>query len=68
MCISGRYFGTFWFLQQYYITSNVAYIDPIYLFFKNVDAGAAKELMAHLVKLQSSLGEVNKYDSLAIFI
>lgn len=28
---------------------------------KNVDAGAAKELMAHLVKLQSSLPEVNEY-------
>lgn len=28
---------------------------------KNVDAGAAKELMANLVKLQSSLPEVNKY-------
>ncbi|CAI9278484.1 unnamed protein product [Lactuca saligna] len=28
--------------------------------YENVDAGAAKELMAHLVKLQSSLGEVNK--------
>lgn len=27
---------------------------------KNVDAGAAKELMAYLVKLQSSLPEVNK--------
>lgn len=33
------------------------------LFLKNVDAGAAKELMAYLVKLQSSLPEVNKYDS-----
>ncbi|XP_065637083.1 phosphoglucomutase, cytoplasmic, partial [Quercus suber] len=29
-------------------------------FLKNVDAGAAKELMAYLVKLQSSLPEVNK--------
>lgn len=28
---------------------------------KNVDAGAAKELMAHLVNLQSSLSEVNRY-------
>ncbi|KAJ4826303.1 Phosphoglucomutase-1 [Turnera subulata] len=28
--------------------------------YENVDAGAAKELMAHLVKLQSSLPEVNK--------
>jgi phosphoglucomutase len=28
---------------------------------KNVDAGAAKELMAYLVKLQSSLAEVNEY-------
>ncbi|XP_073059493.1 phosphoglucomutase, cytoplasmic [Primulina eburnea] len=27
--------------------------------YENVDAGGAKELMAHLVKLQSSLGEVN---------
>ncbi|XP_047340936.1 phosphoglucomutase, cytoplasmic-like [Impatiens glandulifera] len=27
--------------------------------YENVDAGAAKELMAHLVKLQSSLDEVN---------
>ncbi|XP_047330677.1 phosphoglucomutase, cytoplasmic [Impatiens glandulifera] len=27
--------------------------------YENVDAGAAKELMAHLVKLQSSLEEVN---------
>jgi len=26
-----------------------------------VDAGAAKELMAYLVKLQSSLSEVNQY-------
>nr|XP_009617656.2 phosphoglucomutase, cytoplasmic isoform X1 [Nicotiana tomentosiformis] len=28
--------------------------------YENVDVGAAKELMAHLVKLQSSLDEVNK--------
>jgi len=28
--------------------------------YENVDAGCAKELMAHLVKLQSSLDEVNK--------
>ncbi|KAL3510542.1 hypothetical protein ACH5RR_029943 [Cinchona calisaya] len=28
--------------------------------YENVDAGGAKELMAHLVKLQSSLSEVNK--------
>ncbi|KAB1205780.1 Phosphoglucomutase, cytoplasmic [Morella rubra] len=28
--------------------------------YENVDAGAAKELMAHLVKLQSSLPEVNE--------
>ncbi|GAB2279969.1 hypothetical protein Dimus_014606 [Dionaea muscipula] len=28
--------------------------------YENVDAGAAKELMAHLVNLQSSLPEVNK--------
>lgn len=28
--------------------------------YENVDAGAAKELMAHLVKLQSTLPEVNK--------
>ncbi|KAG6735575.1 hypothetical protein POTOM_061787 [Populus tomentosa] len=28
--------------------------------YENVDAGAAKELMAYLVKLQSSLGEVNE--------
>jgi len=28
--------------------------------YENVDAGAAKELMAHLIKLQSSLPEVNK--------
>ncbi|KAL4586729.1 hypothetical protein LXL04_011373 [Taraxacum kok-saghyz] len=28
--------------------------------YENVDAGAAKDLMAHLVKLQSSLSEVNK--------
>ncbi|KAK9115785.1 hypothetical protein Sjap_014732 [Stephania japonica] len=28
--------------------------------YENVDAGSAKELMAHLVKLQSSLPEVNK--------
>ncbi|XAR72214.1 Phosphoglucomutase (alpha-D-glucose-1,6-bisphosphate-dependent) [Bertholletia excelsa] len=28
--------------------------------YENVDAGAAKELMAHLVKLQSDLAEVNK--------
>ncbi|KAL8531889.1 hypothetical protein ACS0TY_008478 [Phlomoides rotata] len=27
--------------------------------YENVDAGAAKELMAYLIKLQSSLGEVN---------
>lgn len=32
-----------------------------FFFFKNVDAGAAKELMANLVKLQSSLAEVNGY-------
>lgn len=29
---------------------------------QNVDAGAAKELMAHLVKLQSSLSGVNESD------
>ncbi|XP_014630174.3 phosphoglucomutase, cytoplasmic isoform X2 [Glycine max] len=29
--------------------------------YENVDAGAAKELMAYLVKLQSSLSEVNQY-------
>ncbi|XP_044490957.1 phosphoglucomutase, cytoplasmic isoform X3 [Mangifera indica] len=29
--------------------------------YENVDAGAAKELMAHLVKLQSSIPDVNKY-------
>ncbi|KAG8637528.1 phosphoglucomutase, cytoplasmic [Manihot esculenta] len=28
--------------------------------YENVDASSAKELMAHLVKLQSSLGEVNE--------
>jgi len=27
---------------------------------KNVDAGAAKELMANLVSMQSSLSDVNK--------
>lgn len=40
------------------------------LFFsplKNVDAVAAKELMAYLVKLQSDLTEVNKYASHATF-
>lgn len=40
------------------------------LFFsplKNVDAVAAKELMAYLVKLQSDLTEVNKYASRATF-
>lgn len=41
-------------------------IPTHFLFFfsvyvKNVDAGAAKELMAYLVKLQSNLDEVNKY-------
>ena len=30
---------------------------------KNVDAGAAKELMVYLVNLQSDLAEVNKYVS-----
>lgn len=30
-------------------------------FLKNVDAGKAKELMASLVNLQSSIPEVNKY-------
>lgn len=33
-------------------------------FLKNVDAGAAKELMAHLVQLQSFLAKVNEYDML----
>lgn len=37
----------------------------IYFSLKNVDAGAAKELMASLVKLQSSLSEVNQYVSYA---
>jgi phosphoglucomutase len=32
----------------------------ISLFVKNVDAGAAKELMANLVSMQSSLSDVNK--------
>ncbi|AQK81646.1 putative phosphoglucomutase cytoplasmic 1 [Zea mays] len=32
----------------------------ISLFMKNVDAGAAKELMANLVSMQSSLSDVNK--------
>lgn len=36
-------------------------ICKLFLFVKNVDAGAAKELMAHLVNLQSSLADVNKY-------
>jgi len=31
-----------------------------------VDAGAAKELMAYLVKLQSSLSEVNQYANFSI--
>lgn len=30
-------------------------------FLKNVDADAAKQLMAYLVKLQSNLSEVNGY-------
>lgn len=33
----------------------------IFFFLKNVDAGAAKELMANLVSMQSSLSDVNKY-------
>ncbi|KAG5532139.1 hypothetical protein RHGRI_026676 [Rhododendron griersonianum] len=35
--------------------------------YENVDAVAAKELMAYLVKLQSDLTEVNKYASHATF-
>lgn len=35
--------------------------DSFKFFLKNVDGGAAKELMGYLVKLQSSLTEVNKY-------
>lgn len=38
----------------------ISYPDQI-SFLKNVDAGAAKELMTNLVKLQSSLSEVNQY-------
>lgn len=34
---------------------------PFFFFLKNVDAGAAKELMANLVSMQSSLSDVNKY-------
>ena len=34
---------------------------------KNVDAGAAKDLMAYLVKLQSSLDEINTYVYIANF-
>lgn len=33
----------------------------LFCFVKNVDAGAAKDLMANLVKIQSSLSDVNKY-------
>jgi len=38
----------------------VYWILNFIVFLKNVDAGAAKELMAYLVRLQSSLGEVNE--------
>ena len=31
------------------------------LILQNVDANAAKDLMAHLVDLQSNLDDVNKY-------
>jgi enamine deaminase RidA (YjgF/YER057c/UK114 family) len=34
---------------------------------KNVDAEAAKELMANLVKMQSSLTDVNKYVGYLLF-
>lgn len=37
------------------------YYSPPNYFLKNVDADAAKQLMAYLVKLQSSLTEVNEY-------
>ena len=36
-------------------------VTSIFFSLKNVDTGAAKELMAYLVKLQSSLSEVNQY-------
>ncbi|KAF2616463.1 hypothetical protein F2Q68_00041032 [Brassica cretica] len=35
--------------------------------YENVDAGKAKELMEHLVKLQSSIPEVNKYAHLNFY-
>lgn len=42
------------------INHQLSYLFSCY-FLKNVDAAAAKELMASLVKLQSSIPEVNKY-------
>lgn len=51
-----------------WVLSHVKQYEIIYRFLtcfncllKNVDAGAAKELMVYLVKLQSSLLEVNEY-------
>lgn len=40
--------------------SDIYHSKYISLFVKNVDAGAAKELMANLVSMQSSLSDVNK--------
>lgn len=40
--------------------SDIYHSKYISLFMKNVDAGAAKELMANLVSMQSSLSDVNK--------
>lgn len=42
------------------IVFSLNHVLNICCIFKNVDAGGAKELMAYLVKLQYSLGEVNE--------
>lgn len=59
------------FLPFFDITA--AYKSTVFNLFilfllKNVDAGAAKELMAHLVNLQSSLPNLNKYAVILVTI
>lgn len=58
-----RYSDVFYF---YVSGENISMLFKITLFLQNVDAGAAKELMAYLIKLQSSLSQVNQYVKILI--
>lgn len=47
------------------VVNTIIFIRGVVL--QNVDANAAKDLMAHLVDLQSNLDDVNKYSFPPIF-